>query len=269
VSEVSTEAPSASSTPRAKHGLPRVSLVVAETYARGVWEAARQGTAPPISVARAISGRDDVLASGGGWRAKVAALRVFHLMDKHEGQMKLSEIGLAVVNTGDTQNQCDGRRRALLGVEPYATVLRQSNGHPLPTSGSLAGRFEFDYSLATEDAKVAAEAFIESVKHAGMLDADGRVVMEGVPPASPEPPIEEKDTRDIEITSYANRPEAETPKNELPRFAAFELPLQPRVTRGTGSVEIAVTINMTKWPIEDILTVLDVFGYPPQSGNDE
>lgn len=248
---------------RAKRGMPRVSLVTAETYACGVWEAARQGSAPAIAVARAISGKTDVVARGGRWRAKVTAMRAFHLIDNSkEGQFKLSDIGLAVVNSSDARKQQEGRRRAVLSVDPYASLLRQNDGHPLPTTTSISGRFEHDFELSTEDARVAAEAFIESVTHAKVLDPNGNISLgwsavlpsEAVRSEEPAPDVESS-TESIPTDLSASTVEVIAPKlqDSVPR---------PTTTASTvESVEMGITINMSKWPVEDILTVLKVFGY--------
>jgi hypothetical protein len=262
--------PDATTAPRAKQGVPRTSLATAEIYAEGVWAAARLGTAPPLSVARAISGKDDVSASGGRWRAKVTAMRVFHLIEKSEDHMKLSELGLAVINKSDPANQRDGRRRAVLGVEPYAKVLRQSDGTALPDLGVLAGRFEYDYALSPEDATSTAAYFIESVKHAELIDEEGFVRINGGPasviddsrvddPQKPEVPS---------MTPLAPGGEIEAPQPTPP------LTPQPAndamsAHQGKGAVAIDVTINMSKWPVENILTVLNVFGYSSKNANDE
>lgn len=258
----------AGAAPQAKRGMPRVSLAVAETYAGGVWEAARLGAAPQVSVARAISGKDDATASGGNWRAKVAALRIFHLIETPGGQMKLSEIGLSVVNSADPHKQREARRRAVLAVEPYAAVLQQSAGHPLPPAASLAGRFEFDYGLSKDDAKIAADAFIASAKHAEILDAAGVVSVGGELPAPPD-----GDPNDEVRTTEASGTDEVPAADAAPVVANADVlaaqPIRPPVVGGAGSVEIAVTINMTKWPVEDVLTVLDVFGYGSRSAHDE
>lgn len=107
-----------------------------ETYARADWDAARRDEALPVAVARAVSGKDDAKAAGGAWRAKPAATRVFNLVAwLNSENLKLSEIGLALVDRSDPDGQKRARRQAVLSVASYLKILKDHNGTSPRSSG--------------------------------------------------------------------------------------------------------------------------------------
>lgn len=281
VDEGTEESSAASSRPRSKNGIPRVSLATAESYARGVWTAARAGEAVPVAVARAISGKDSTKASGGAWRTKITALRVFSLVERLKSEnLKLSSIGLGIVNQADADKQREARRDAVMSVDSYAQILNNSNGHELPGSNSIAGTFEYEYSLATDDAKAATTAFLESVKHAELVDDAGVVHLDGSYVA---PAVEEVD--DDEDVPDGSETRDETPNGEDARGAAQEdlstpapagstapdqqkighqgqsRPQVPRVLTQPSGVDLNVTLDMSDWAVDDVIAVLRILGY--------
>jgi hypothetical protein len=272
VEEASSSA--VSSRPRSKQGVPRVSLAVAEGYARGVWNAARAGDAVPVAVARAISGKDTTRASGGAWRQKVVALRVFHLVEKlTNDNLKLSLSGLGVVNQADVGKQRAARRDAVMSVESYAQILNNSDGHELPGANSIAGIFEYDYSLSAEDAKLATSAFLESVSHAELVGTSGVVHID----KSYAPPQVEQDEADTDVVGDPNvevdpgegegslHPTTEEVRVEPPAPLASGAGQSQTPTRGVvtdrPAVELNVTLDMSDWDVDDVTKVLQLLGF--------
>jgi hypothetical protein len=281
VDEGTDESSATTSRPRSKNGIPRVSLATAESYARGVWTAARAGEAVPVAVARAISGRDSTKASGGAWRTKITALRVFSLVERLKSEnLKLSSIGLGVVNQADADKQREARRDAVMSVDSYAQILNNSNGHELPGSNSIAGTFEYEYSLATDDAKTATTAFLESVKHAELVDDAGVVHLDGsyVAPAAEEQDGDKDAPEGSETGNQTLNGEAaagdahEDVSTRAPvgstaadkqtiDHQSQSRPHVPLVVTQPSGVDLNVTLDMSDWAVDDVIAVLRILGY--------
>jgi len=248
---------------RSKGGVPRVPLATAESYARAVWDTAKRGEAAPVAVARTISGKADAKAEGGAWRSKVAALRAFHLLEKVKSDnLKLSDLGFAVVNGSDLKAQIEGRRRAILGVEAYRKILGDMDGHPLPTPAALAGTFEFEYELPAAAGVEATTTLIASLKHAEMLTPDGilHIDSHGSMPSSAD--LEESPESDEE-GGDAFGPDVES--SETARSAQV-LSDDPSLLVGmqpsrSPAANVKVTIDMSQWSVGDVLAVLQALGY--------
>lgn len=267
LSDTAAPAPG-NSKPRSKGGVPRVPLATAESYARSLWNTARRAEAIPIAVARAISGKPDAKAEGGAWRTKAASLRVFNLVARLSNEnLKLSEIGLALVDESNPDGQKQARRQAILSVPVYLKLLTDHNGNPLPAESTVATTFEFQYDLATAAAKEAAGVFAASVTHAGLIDANGNIQIDtSEVPSELQPETSTmakpaKTTKSTKTTAETTPSELvpHTPENEQTNFNAPP----PRNAAGGSAapVGVNVTIDMSKWQADDVLSVLKVLGY--------
>ena len=254
--------------PRSKGGVPRASLEVAESYARAVWDTAKRSEAMPVAVARAITGKADAKAEGGAWREKPAAMRVYSLVARlNNGNLKLSPIGLALVDGSNPEGQKHARRQAALGVTAYLQILTDHNGSPLPSESTVATTFEFQYEVPPASAKEAARIFAESVKYAGLLDSDGNIridVSEAPDELEPESSTTPKAPRAPKASGVATPPLPTPPKTPVDSVAQSGLNAPPPPAHAQGSsplVGVNVTIDMSKWQAEDVLSVLKVLGY--------
>lgn len=251
-------------------------MATAETYARAVWDTARRGEALPVAVARAISGKDDAKAAGGAWRAKPAAMRVFNLVARLNNEnLKLSEIGLALVDQSDPDGQKRARRQAVLSVASYLKILKDHNGNTLPAQSAVATIFEFQYDVSTSAAKEAAAIFAESVKYAGLIDGNGNIKIDTseVPAelepqtstASPSPKAPKAARPDPDAVLMPRTPAASPSgtgdESQNHSGAILAAPPARLVSGATTPVEVAVTIDMSKWDVADVLSVLNVLGY--------
>jgi hypothetical protein len=246
---------------RSKGGVPRVPLATAESYARAVWDTAKRNEAAPVAVARTITGKADAKAEGGAWRTKVAALRAFHLVEKVKSDnLKLSDLGLAVVNASDPQAQLEGRRQAIFGVEAYRKILDGMGGHPLPAAPALSGIFEFEYELPAVAGVEATTVLIESLKHAQMLTPDGIFQVDAGVAAPPA----------FDIADVPERnPSLEAPEGELGQQREVQqeqradppAPLNGAQSVVAAAASVNVTIDMSQWSIGDVLSVLRALGY--------
>jgi hypothetical protein len=252
-------------------------LEVAESYAKAVWDTAKRSEAMPVIVARAITGKADAKAEGGAWREKPAAMRVYSLLARlNNGNLKLSPIGLALVDGSNPEGQKHARRQAVLGVTSYLQLLTDHNGSPLPSESTVATTFEFQYEVPPASAKEAAVIFAESVKYAGLLDSNGNIQID---------PSEVPDELEPEASTMPKAPKPTKPAGEAGAVPAAitvttpapVAPVAPGVGQTTfnappppaagtpAAVGVNVTIDMSKWQADDVLSVLKVLGYGDSS----
>lgn len=268
------------SKPRSKGGVPRATLETAESYAKAVWDTAKRSEALPVVVARAITGKDDAKAEGGAWREKPAAMRVFNLLAKlSNGNLKLSPIGLALQDGSNPEGQRLARRQAVLGVAAYLRILTDHNGNPLPAEKTVADIFEFTYEVPPASAKEAATVFAESVKYAGLLDADGNITIDpseapdelepevSTSPRAPRAPKAPKPEQQAPVQT-GGAPAAEVPATPNTPPAPTTLTPPPANPAPNASVGVNVTIDMSKWEAKDVLSVLNVLGYGDKPSGD-
>src|SRR5690349_18228732 len=128
---------------RSRNGVPRMSLESIEASVKAIWAAARRTEAAPVTIARAITGKDDAKASGGAWNKRIAALRGFNVIER--SSYKLTDIGLAIANTADPEVHRSGLRDAVLSVPAYQKFLDRADGAELPSPALLASEIEFEY----------------------------------------------------------------------------------------------------------------------------
>jgi hypothetical protein len=266
-----TNQPPTTQKARSKGGVPRATLEVAESYAKAVWDTAKRSEAMPVIVARAITGKANAKAEGGAWREKPAAMRVYSLLARlNNGNLKLSPIGLALVDGSNPEGQKHARRQAVLGVASYLQLLTDHNGSPLPSENTVATTFEFQYEVPPASAKEAAVIFAESVKYAGLLDSNGNIQID-----SSEVPDElEPETSTMPKAPKAPKLAGETASTP-PATVTPPQPVAPSVGQTTfdappppaagAAVGVNVTIDMSKWQADDVLSVLKVLGYGDSS----
>jgi hypothetical protein len=156
-----------------KKGLPVQSLKTAEQAAQKLWEVARRGAVAPEAYAKQLG---LTKASGGAWRAKLALLRGFGLVTVSKTDIRLSDLGLDIIRTDDDSKRQAARRKSFFKVRVYKELVDAYAGEELPERDQIASKLEFQFGRSAEAAQQAAGAFIESLKHAGLLDHSNTVL---------------------------------------------------------------------------------------------
>lgn len=263
---------------RSRNGVPRVGLQTIEVSVKAIWQVARRGEAAPVTVARAITGKDDAKASGGAWQKRVAALRAFNVIERGP-VFKLSPIGIAIANAADVEGHAKGLREAVLSIPAYQKFLERADGGDLPPITLLASDIEFEYELSNADAVSAANAFVQSARYAGLVDDAGHVSLSGVSvPLDPsEVEGELGDEPDLEgVTELAGPvvddagaapfvPEVQPPARSP--IVGISAPVG-QVASGPPAI-VKVRIDMTEWDANDVVKVLKVLGYAEDSSDFE
>lgn len=263
--------------PRSKHGVPRVGLQVIDQQAQKIWVAARRSEVPPEVVARALSGREDTKASGGGWRARLTPLKLFKVVEvSKEGKIRLSELGIALANTADEEGRAKALKTAALNIVAYDTILRRYDGGELPALTPIKSEFEFGWDMSAADAATVAELFVEGAKYAGLIGEDGFVRLDGANPSpDPEGEAAEGASDDVEASVSADdevakphhaesTPQVQEQTFDAPRATPPLVPaesLRPAPSADAPPVILNVKIDMSAWNAEDVLQVLAALGY--------
>ncbi|MFD5865684.1 hypothetical protein ACFWGP_12060 [Agromyces sp. NPDC127015] len=268
---------------RSKNGVPKVGLAAIDDQAQKIWGSARKSEVAPVIVARALTGRPDSKASGGTWNTRIGALRLFRVVENGaNGTLRLTPLGMALSNTADEAGHGRALKEAVLGVPAYASVLTRYDGGPLPEASIIASEYEYSYALGKSDASAAATLFIDSASYAGLVDEQGVVNLGGLV-ALPELETEEAITASPQATpdyrpvslppaapAVGPEPEAAPP---TPPPAVIQTPVIaptreviPGSGSGSGSVGVTVKLDMSAWPVDDVLRVLAALGYESTPG---
>ena len=264
----SAAAQSAAGNRGVKRGLPLDGLPDAARSATVLWEVARLGLAPNKAFAEKLGRKS---ASGGGWDRLVAVLRGFGLIRLEGEQIGLSPLGQELVNGTNPAQQMAARRTALLRLRAYRELVESFDGTKVPDNAALASRLKFEYGKADDFAAKAAQAFLDSLTFAEMVDAQGCVRRNGADAAvEPKPYVEEEDeqadlidgafedggdTDEVSAAAHAADDAEKSTKTQEPgklgRGARLEGP-------GPADVNITVTLDLSKFRADEVVQILKV-----------
>lgn len=276
------ETTDATSKLRSKNGVPKLGLATIDDQALKIWNAGRKGDIAPVIVARALTGKSDSKASGGTWATRIGALRLFRVVENGpKGTLKLTPLGIALSNTTDEAGHARALKEAVLGVPAYASLLSRFDGGPLPETSIIASEYEYGYELSKGDALAAAKLFVESATYAGLVDGQGAVSLDGLV-AVPEDDAEEPDSPSPQQTPVYQPESLESPASAVaPKLAptpsatpaaVIQTPVLAQTREaavGSGTVGVTVKLDMSAWPVDDVLRVLAALGYEDTPGECE
>ncbi|WP_143194096.1 hypothetical protein [Micromonospora sp. CB01531] len=260
--------PAISSTPARnpafKKGLPSQGLSVAESSASKLWNIARLGMTSKEAFAKQLGWNR---ASGNHWDTRIALLRGFKLINIDGEQIGLSELGQKLVNTSNADGQREARRIALLNLKAYRELVDSFDGTELPQLSALSSRLQFDYGKSAEFAEKAAQAFVESLHHAGMVDGLNIVRKAGIgdmPPANADQEqasipvqrdvVEDTDADDAEL-DRAFEAEDEPPHEEDPE-QSIESTSRPGAAYPQPALSISVSLDLSKYRADEVIQIL-------------
>ncbi len=240
-----------------KKGLPVRSLRDAEEAAAKVWDVARRGTAAKDAVAKALGLK---AASGGTWALYIALLRGFGLVKVTDSEVGLSELGLEIVQDADAGKRQVARRTAFFKLRAYKELVDDYDGTELPAVASIASKLRFEYGKTEEMALQAANAFIESLRHAGLMDGN---VVRKTPISKPVPePLK------AEVSPEG---EAEDDDEEVADAldAAWEEDVEEHEAEWdaetTASVALTMTLDLSKYRADEVIEILSTLGLARRS----
>jgi hypothetical protein len=117
-------------------------------------------------------------ASGGTFRTRLGAAKMFGLIETGQGRASLTSLGRDVLpNSGNTQT---ARVTAFLNVELFKVMYDQYKGGVLPPPPALE-RQVVELGVSPKQKERARQTFIKSANFAGFIDtASGRFVKPGI-----------------------------------------------------------------------------------------
>jgi hypothetical protein len=118
--------------------------------------------------------------------ARLSAARQFGLIGRDGAGSGLTPLARAILHPVDPAELPRLYRRALLESPLYADLAAKLAGKVAPDGSILANHLYHNYQITAAAKQAAAEAFLESARFAGVLDADGLIRPDG-PPTAPEP----------------------------------------------------------------------------------
>jgi hypothetical protein len=125
-------------------------------------------------------------ATGGTFRTRVGAARLFGLIETGQGRVTLTQLGRDVIDSSG-----NSRVLAFLNVELFRAMYDQYKGNALPPPPAIERQME-QLGVSPKQKERARQTFMKSAQYAGFIDsATGRFVKPGIaqrdeaPPAPP------------------------------------------------------------------------------------
>lgn len=250
-----------------KRGLPLEGLAAAEEATNKLWNIARMGTVPPEAFARQFS--ENAKASGNSWDRRMAMLRGFRLIRIEGTQVGLSSLGQRIIDPSDPMRQMEARREAVMNLKAYRELVKSCNQTELPKPATLATKLQFEYGKTKEVATRSAQSFVESLRHAEMVDVNNVVHEAGVTKFAPvvsiltpsdmsDPASQSGELEDLADVDHVFG-EDDTSNEVSP---GSQVPLERNPKRGNHSnVAISMTLDLSNFRADEVVKILGVLGF--------
>lgn len=125
-------------------------------------------------------------ATGGTFRTRLGAARMFGLIERGEGRATLTQLGRDSLNNSGKERFA--RITAFLNVELFAAMYEQFKGNALPPPPAIERQVE-QLGVSPKQKERARQTFMKSAQYAGFIDASsGRFVKPGIAPRDEPPP---------------------------------------------------------------------------------
>jgi hypothetical protein len=116
-------------------------------------------------------------ASGGTFRTRISAAKMFGLIDTGQGRASLSQLGRDVLD--GSGNERAARVQAFLTPELFMKMYEQNKGHVLPPAAAIERQMEA-FGISPKQKERARQTFSKSATYAGFIDpGTGRFVKPG------------------------------------------------------------------------------------------
>lgn len=271
VSATSTSTSTSASNRGVKRGLPTSGLRQAEASAGKLWEVARRSQVAKQVFATALGMTS---TAGSSFRTRMAVLNGFGLIKADESQVGLSDLGITLLASVQPEEQRSARREAVLKLKAYRDIVETFEGTELPPRATLTAKLKFEYGKTDEFAGQAAEALVDSLNYAEMLDARDVVHKAGAlqgeegreESALGELTPAEDDAASAEMELAFSQAEAEKEEEEQSdetadsdRVPPFVVPAvgQPSLTSDVG---VAVTLDLSNFRANEVIEILQALG---------
>ncbi|MER9440844.1 hypothetical protein NKI79_05425 [Mesorhizobium sp. M0340] len=112
----------------------------------------------------------DQSATGGTFRGRLGAARMFGLIETDAGRVGLTQLGLQVT---DQQSSAAAKAEAFLKIPLYKAMFDRYQGYALPPPAAIERQME-SLGVPPKQKERARQAFSASAQHAGYIAANGR-----------------------------------------------------------------------------------------------
>lgn len=112
----------------------------------------------------------DMTATGGTFRGRLSAAKMFGLVETEGGRVRLSDLGIRLL---DESTERDAKIEAFLKVPLYRAMYESYNGMPLPPAAAIE-RQMISVGVPPKQAERARQAFASSAQAAGYIASNGR-----------------------------------------------------------------------------------------------
>lgn len=116
-------------------------------------------------------------ATGGTFRTRITAAKLFGLIDTGQGRAVLTQLGRDVLD--GSGNEKAARVLAFLNPELFSRMYEQNKGHPLPPPAAIERQME-QLGISPKQKERARQTFSKSATYAGFIDpGTGRFIKPG------------------------------------------------------------------------------------------
>lgn len=122
----------------------------------------------------------DMSVSGGTFRGRLSAARMFGFIDTEGGKVRLSDLGILLLDEGSSRSAL---AEAFLRVPLYKAMFDSYNGFALPPAAAIERQMQ-SLGVPPKQAERARQAFASSAQHAGYIASNGRFSKPMVVPVS-------------------------------------------------------------------------------------
>jgi hypothetical protein len=198
-------------------------------------------------------------------------LRGFKLIHTEGEQIGLTELGQHLVNSSDPEGQAAARRAAVMNLKAYRELVEAFDGTELPKLDTLASRLQFDYGKTKELSTRAAQAFIDSLRHAEMVDSQNIVRRDGaeITPSSvvvyaSEPSSIARDAKvdDDEVDAEIDRVYRDSEVRDGADQAISPVtPTPNEQPPPEANISLAMTLDLSNFRAEEVVRILNTLGF--------
>ncbi len=129
--------------------------------------------------------------NNGGFLSRVAAAKMFGLVEQEGDNVKVSPRGMAIVAQISEADAERAKAEAFLAVDLFKRVYEQYKGGTLPAEAGLKNLLETQYSVVHDRVAPTVTILIQSARYAGFFKAGpDRMVMPVIVKGATPPPVE-------------------------------------------------------------------------------
>jgi hypothetical protein len=175
------------------------------------------------------------------WAYGIPAAIQFGLVERigrgDEGRLKLTELAGRIVLPSHPEEERVAKIAACKTPDLYAKLIERFAGHPIPSKEGLKNLLYREFKIVESMAPLAADAFLESIRVADLVTADGGLLTEGPRTAAEEKPKDKPPAAEQEQSDGQKFQTVRVPadfviyKCKIGKGRVIDIPLPPSFTK--------------------------------------